>query len=442
MRKAELNSKLREYAKNHLSPTYAEQGLVSRLYAAVQSVLGGSCLLTGSYARFTSSRPLHDIDILFVAGAFDPNRFNPRRVLDGLHTTLRDKFKNPTPYRLQISQQTHSVTISFRDGDKDYFAIDVVPAFFSGNKNEFNQDIFWVPEIVNVSLRKREQRYKELAKVKKREIEWWIKSDPRGYIEAASRLNSLNSDFRKCVKLAKKWKQNCCEENDTFALKSFHLEQAIFEIFRKKPTADISEVLFEFFCDIPNLVSHPQIRDRADVTRFMDQYVRDLDADETKAISQARDSFLIRLEDWEHGANVATLLEAGFYERASLKESFLFDSRIPTYIERDALLRVIGNVRERPGFRPYVLSSDGIISVERKIDFVSELRGSFEADLFKWKVRNDNSSPEPRGEITDHRTRNNPETTKYKGAHFVECYAIRDNVCIARKKQSVILKSV
>jgi hypothetical protein len=442
MKKTELNSKLREYAKSYLSPTNAEQALVSRLYAAVRSALGDTCLLTGSYARFTSSRPLHDLDILFVAGTFDPNQFNPRTVLDGLHALLRDKFKNPTLYRLQISQQSHSITMSFQDGDKDYFAIDVVPAFVSGIKNEFNQDIFLVPEIVNVSLRKREQRYKELAKVRKREIEWWIKSDPRGYIEAASRLNNVNSDFRKSVKLAKKWKHNCCEENENFALKSFHLEQAIFEIFRKKPTADISEVLFEFFCEIPNIISYPQIRDRADVTRFIDQYVSDIDTDQSKAICQARDSFLVRLEDCEEGSNVATLLEAGFYERASAKESFLFDSRILTYTERGALLRIAANVRARPGFRPYTLSSDGVISVERKIDFESELRGPFEADLFKWKVRNDLSSPEPRGEITDYRTRNSPETTKYKGTHFVECYAIRDNVCIARKKQLVVLKSV
>jgi hypothetical protein len=442
MKKADLNSKLREYAKNSLSPTNAEQALVSRLYMAVQSALGGSCLLIGSYARFTSSRPLHDLDILFVAGNFEPNQLNPRRVLDGLHAVLRDKFRNPTPHRLQISQQTHSVTMSFRDRDNEYFAIDVVPAFVSGIKNEFNQDIFWVPEIVNVSLRKREQRYKELTKVKKQEIEWWIKSDPRGYIETASRLNNLNPDFRKVVKLVKKWKHNSCEKNDAFALKSFHVEQAIFEIFRQKPTSDISEVLFSFFCTIPSMISHPQIRDRADITKFIDHYVSDLGADQKKTISQARDSFLIRLENLEQNSNVSALLEAGFYQRASDSESFLFDSSIPTYTERDALLRVVGKVRVRRGFRPHTLSSDGIIDVERKIDFVSNFKGPYHIDLFKGKVRNDNSSPQPRGEITDHRTRNNPESTKYKGTHFVECYAIRDGVCIARNTQLVVLRSV
>ena len=83
-----------------------------------------------------------------------------------------------------------------------------------------------------------------------------------------------------------------------------------------------------------------------------------------------------------------------------------------------------------------------LIDVERKIDFVSDFKGPYRIDLFKWKVRNDNSSPQPRGEITDHRTRNNPESTKYKGTHFVECYAIRDGVCIARNKQLVVLRSV
>ena len=441
MKKTELNTKLREYAKTYLSPTNTEQALVSRLYAAVQSALGGSCLLIGSYARFTSTRPLHDLDILFVAGHFDPNQFNPQKVLDGLHTLVRDRFNNPTPYRVHISKQTHSVTMSFRTGDKEHFAIDVVPAFVSGLKNEFNQDIFWVPEIVNVSLGKRQQRYQELAKVKKREIEWWIKSDPRGYIQAASQLNNLNPDFRKVVKLAKKWKHNCCEKNDRFALKSFHVEQAIFEIFRKQPTADISDVLFMFLYNIPQTASHPQIRDRADTTKFIDQYVSDLDVDQRKVVAQARDSFLMKLENVEQDSNVSALLEAGFYERART-ETFLFDSGIPTYTEKDALLTVVGNVRARPGFRPHILPPDGVITVGRNIDFVSDFRGPLKADLFKWKVRNDNSCGEPRGEITDNRTRRSPETTKYKGTHFVECYAIRDRVCIARKRQFVVLKSI
>src|ERR1700676_1910577 len=208
MRKTELNTKLREYAKAYLSPTDIEQALVSRLYAAVQAALGRSCLLIGSYARFTSTRPLHDLDILFVVGSFDLTRLHPGSVLDRLHAVIVDRFNNPTFHRLYISQQTHSVTMSFRDGDKERFAIDIVPAFVTGMRNEFNQDIFWVPEIVNVSPRKR--GHQELAKVKRREIEWWIKSDPRGYIEAASRLNNLNPDFRKAVKLAKTWKHNCC----------------------------------------------------------------------------------------------------------------------------------------------------------------------------------------------------------------------------------------
>ena len=83
-----------------------------------------------------------------------------------------------------------------------------------------------------------------------------------------------------------------------------------------------------------------------------------------------------------------------------------------------------------------------LIDVERKIDFVSDFKGPYRIDLFKWKVRNDSSSPQPRGEITDHRIRNNPESTEYKGTHFVECYAIRDGVCIARNKQLVVLRSV
>ena len=125
-----------------------------------------------------------------------------------------------------------------------------------------------------MSRRNRKAKYQEIEKRAKREAEWWIKSDPRGYISAASNLNKANPDFRRVTKFIKRWKHNAKTDDERFALKSFHVEQAVVALFVKSPQSDFTEVLFRFLCGIPQLIANPQIRDRADQNKFIDDYVK------------------------------------------------------------------------------------------------------------------------------------------------------------------------
>jgi hypothetical protein len=57
----------------------------------------------------------------------------------------------------------------------------------------------------------------------------------------------------------------------------------------------------------------------------------------------------------------------------------------------------------------------------------------------KWKVKNLGTEAanagDLRGEITDDKGfRIKYENTKYTGAHYVECYLIQGNVCIAKNR--------
>jgi len=440
MKKSEITGKFRQHVKDSLSPSQGERDLVSRVYESVRAILGRDCLLVGSYARFTACRPLHDLDVLFIAGRFDANNLNPSQILSRVQQALQRSFANPTPYRIQISQQSHSVTISFLENKEEQFAVDIVPAFTSGITNEFGDDIYWVPEILTVSRRNRRSRYEEISRERKAESEWWIKSDPRGYIAAATILNAQNNDFRKTAKFVKRWKHNCAAQDDNFTFKSFHIEQALVGIFEENPECDLFDASFAFFCRIPQIISHPQIRDRADRTKFIDNYLEALTEPQRQQIIKARDGFLIKLENFSEPSTVKNLLDAASHARASASEKYLFDSEIPILTERDAQLRVTGNVLPRDGFRAGVLDAAGVINIDRRISFTANLRGPYVADLLKWKVKNDNRSPQPRGEITDHRTLNNPERTLYNGSHYVECFAIKDGICIARGRQNVVLR--
>lgn len=433
MRKDEISNALRNFARNYLSPKDSERAFVSEVYSAVQDALGEkNCLQIGSYPRFTSITPLHDLDVLYVLGDQDRGDLNASRALIGLQNILQRRFRNTSCHTIEISLQTHSITIAFKEGDVEVFAVDIVPAYISGI-NEFGEDTYRVPEIFSKSHRAKMQRYEELAKSHQQMT--WINSDPRGYIQVAREVNAANQDFRKAVKVVKAWKQACCAADDNFRLKSFHLEQVITAYFRMGTVIDIFDAVFRFFCEIPGLIYEPKIADRADPNRKIDAYVAGLTTLERQTVIQARDYFLVQLENLAAATDVPSLLESGFRKRVGPSESFLFDQGIPVLIEDDAVLRIQGLVLVRDGFRQSVLDSRGLVSVDRRIQF--SVVKHVASDLYKWKVKNDDNSPQPRGEITNHSTANNPEITKYNGKHFVECYAIKGGACIARARQNV-----
>lgn len=440
MKKNEFNQIIRDYAKNHLSPRPDERALVSDVYDAIKKAIGNSCLLVGSFARFTAITPLHDVDILFIDGNYDPNFLNPLLVLQRLQTLIRQRFVNPTTYSIEVSLQSHSITISFQEHGKEVFAADIVPAYVSGLKNEFNDSIYYVPQILNTNRRNRQKLYETLSKQIKNESEWWILSDPKGYIHATTMMNVDNNDFRKVSKFVKLWKHKCKDSFPDFKLKSFHIEQVVFNIFKQNIKIEMIDAIFRFFCKIPDIIRQPQIRDRADNTKFIDDYIAALSHEDKNKIMEARDKFLIDLEGMTRSQQVSSLLCGEFYSRACMTEEYLFDSGIGVFIEDDLEFQIDGIVLPKDGFRGnwWLSSKGGVVEKNRKIRFTIT-ENTTNADLYKWKVKNDNASQQPRGEITNHRTLNDPESTQYSGNHYVECYAISNGVCIAKSKRKVVI---
>lgn len=435
MKKTDISAAMRAHVHAHLTPTADERDRVAKIYSSVRDVLGTSkCLQVGSFARFTAVRSSHDLDILYVIGTWNA-AVDPSGALGEVHKKLENAYRNPTSYRIAITQQTHSVSISFLNGaNEEVFSVDVVPAC-SFDRNEFGDDTYMVPELIRERHAARKVVYEQLRKSAR--AMRWIKSDPRGYISVAASINNTNDDFRRSVKLVKGWRAAHKETNDRFPLKAFHAEQIITDLFKQNPRLEIFDAVFTFFCVLPAKLRKPCIPDRADSTVFIDQYLCDLTVADLQLVLDARDHFLIKLESITATVDVGALLTARPLRRRAASEHFLFDNQIPVLTEEP--LRISGKALARQGsFREKVLDSLGLIDIDRRIEF--RLAGNPpQADVFKWKVKNDDSSPEPRGEITDHRTRNDPEHTKYDGSHFVECYAIRGGACVARARQNVVL---
>lgn len=436
MKRNEFNSKFREYTKEELSPNKQDRDFVSTVYESFRKVLNNNCIQIGSFPRFTASRPIHDLDILYFAGQYDPRGVNPTKVLGDLQKIIQSNFVNPTRYSYSISLQTHSLTVSFTENDQEVFSVDIVPAYISDTKNEFGGNVYWVPEIMNIGHSKRKNYYED--HLQKHLTITWIKSDPRGYISVAQSINDKNEDFRKAVKFVKAWKFGCKQLYDDFKLKSFHIEQIITEYFKSNSNLDFFSAVFKFFSELHNTISNPKIRDRANGSKFIDDYLDELTQTQKQKILQSRDFFMNKLERLTEAAAIAWLLEGGFYNRKSDTEQFLFDLNIPTLTDSQFELQVDGRVDKKDGFRGgYLLSTNqDRVPVDRKITF-HLTKNTTGAVLYKWKVKNDDQSEQPRGEITDHKTRNHPEKSSYRGTHYVECYAITDGVCIAKHKRNV-----
>lgn len=440
MTKDSFNSILRSYVKNNISPTESERNFVSLIYDSLKSPLDNSCIQVGSYPRFTAIRPLHDLDILYILGDWDENNHNASDTLKLLHSKIQKEYQNPTKYTLITSLQSHSIILLYKDSEEEIFSVDIVPAYIC-SKNEFNDDIYMIPEVIRQKHGKNRNEYYQRLLTEHKDMDWII-SDSRGYIEVAKRVNQSNEDFRRTVKFIKAWKYSCKERDSDFGLKSFHIEQVVTRYFQEDRSIEIFDCIFKFFTNLPEIISSPQIKDGANNNRYLDEYLRNLTRGQKDKVIEARDCFLIKLEYFSEEDTVEKLIEACFYRRVSYAEQFLFDFNIPVLLDPQYSFRISGYVLPREGgFVPYFLDKIGLIKIDRKIQF--SLKGTPpNVDLFKWKVRNDNSSEEPRGEITDHQTKNDPERSKYIGGHYVECYAILNNVCVARARQNVKLERV
>ena len=73
--------------------------------------------------------------------------------------------------------------------------------------------------------------------------------------------------------------------------------------------------------------------------------------------------------------------------------------------------------------------------------YAGQSYGDYYSILIYWKVRNVGDVAESkdmiRGEIIKTDSKTHKERTSFQGPHFVECYIIKDNVCVARDRIDV-----
>ena len=197
-----LESIVQQYVRDRLSPTKRERRDISKRYQQLRDCLQERTFQSGSYARFTSTTPVNDLDVIYVlpeeitarlavAKRVDPSKLDLERIIE----TLADELRRFYGSSASVREQPHSVGIYF--GREDEFSIDVVPAIPTEN------DMYWVPDTVHLSIAKRSSLYKSATPP----VANWIRSDPRGYIAQAADVDERSAGrFRKSAKTLKRWR--------------------------------------------------------------------------------------------------------------------------------------------------------------------------------------------------------------------------------------------
>ncbi len=135
--------------------------------------------LTGSYARWTKTKPLKDVDIFCVLGPDESHyrKKSPGVVLNAFEDALAKKYGTKC-----VSKQRRSVVVELSESGDDeerVFSIDVVPAFAQGTHYE-------IPDTSTPG--------------------GWTATDPRVHYDKAVEANeAYGGEWKALVRMIKTW---------------------------------------------------------------------------------------------------------------------------------------------------------------------------------------------------------------------------------------------
>lgn len=173
--------------KSRLELNDREQKDASRRHREVREIIGAAFVvdhdfLTGSYARWTKTKPLKDVDIFIVLNPDKEGHY-----LDGPPSSLLEAFRKalaPKYGEDNVSTGAHAVQIRFPGAsgdDEDVTSVDVVPAFSTAEGYRIPS-----PGVGD----------------------GWTTTDPTVHAEKATEANkAFGREWKPMVKMVKRWNE-------------------------------------------------------------------------------------------------------------------------------------------------------------------------------------------------------------------------------------------
>jgi hypothetical protein len=377
---------------------------------------GSTKLLIGSYGKHTSIRPARDVDVIFIMpkekfDQYDDNTSNKQsQLLQDIKAILETKYPN-TP----IKADGKIVKIEFSETKHD---VELVPGW------ENDDGSFTIPDSENGGS--------------------WIVQRYREEIKAIAESDAATGKTKFLIRMIKKWSDNCSAN-----LRSFHIEQKVLSYFNAADRSGYTtgKLVREFF-----QYYHDTIIDSGLQSHLNTAYSRAKKACDFQANDKIDDA----IEEWIKifGSDFPKTVKAFSIERSDLlildlqrkypapDEEFLDrDFGIPFAIDPQYTVKVDVMINQN-GWR----SNHWLLSSFKQLGYRISKRAKLVFSIVEnnvpgpyqvmWKVRNYGDEARDldklRGEITpDEGLRQKKESTLYHGEHYVECYIIKDNKCVA-----------
>lgn len=404
---------LRDYLMSH--PTYSSHCQDS--------------YLSGSYAKHTAIRPVKDEDNrdvdIDVETDFDLND-NPLDVLHQLSDTL-DESEKYSP----VKMQSHSVGISLSRLD-----IDVVPLASDGNALYIGNS----------------------------ETGQWTETDPKGHKVWSSDFNkSHGMKYKPLVKAIKWWRREHCPAESRWP-KGITLEKIIADSFPEEngPYAEMFTSVFHSIHDAYHdmVVSQvmPCIQDPAvpandlaagytleDFAGFLEEINKNLDLLENQGSNNATWRSILGNRfpsgDQENQGMLSESIYLPIYKALSVSWRSKTKWKIAA---RGYAIQVYATVETNGGDTFTIGNNDRLIPKDSSITYHALRSPRLGKCHIKWQIVNTGREAQEaeclRGEFQDANSvlGSRREETAYAGKHYVQCFAIRNGVCVARSKEFFI----
>lgn len=401
-------------------------------YYPDQKYDGSTKLLIGSYGKHTHIRPPKDIDLLFKMPDAEFDRIDAlagnkqSQLLQEVREVLKDKFSTTE----QIRAFGKVIVINFSEGNH---TVELLPAW------KLDSDKYRIPNSENGGL--------------------WDDWNPVAEIKNIDASSVATNRTRSLIRMIKCWTRVC-----SVPLKSFWIEMLVVnylkECFNNQVGVDYPQLILGFF-DYLKKQKNSSVFSPASgsfVNLGEDWFSRTESAHSRaeKAIAYEKDGKLKDASlEWQKtfGSDFPLAQEKSATEDLDTKIAVLM-RRYPSADEENITdtygyplqlvpeyrLEIDAEVTKQKGFRAGRLSD--FLAKHLPLLKGNQLKFSIRNSSIPtpydvmWKVRNFGDEAQKagglRGKITrDEGYHQKKEKTAYYGEHYVECYSIQNNVCVA-----------
>lgn len=270
----------------------------------------------------------------------------------------------------------------------------------------------------------------------------WDLFDPRSEINNVKRSNDETGCTRRFIRMSKHWNNRTGK-----TIKSYMIENLCVafmdDVFSSQDWSELFEGFFKWIpFQVDSVLSDDALSRVATASsRVIKARDYEINDDIDKSCEQWRLVFGNEFPIYDEDLDVVTSLEKQF---PSEVEEWI-EERYPVRIDSDIQLEIESHVKPH-GWRSFVtmssfLAMPGNSKLLKSSNVEFSAKSKFGNTInYRWKIRNLSEEAQKDGKLRG--TIEPPgrdqskykDSTAYQGIHYIECYAIKDGVCIAKKR--------